>query len=73
MLFAEKKINNEFYYNCQDIFGELEIWSEEKLDKNTIDEITVEALGKVPIGSQDKIRWKLTKKDSWGEDEEENL
>jgi hypothetical protein len=79
MLFAEKKIENGYTYEVNDVFGSIQIESEKQLEGKLLDEIVGVLLrknlraqiisGKVENGGS-KIKYKFVKAPQWSDDDD---
>lgn len=72
MIFAERKTKTGYHYETEDVFGKLDIDSEKKLSKNSLDSIVLGVLqSKQPVGKiGDTISFTFKARSQWEEDEE---
>jgi len=82
MIFQEKKTEKGYNYICQDVFGEVEIDSPEKLDGDTLDGmirvlLKNKATSKTITGEvkteKGIVEYKFVKTDIWSDDDEKDI
>ena len=71
MLYQERKIEDGYHYTTEDVFGIIDLYSDTKLDKDTLDIFVVEIL-KIshPQGYINNVRFKYKGNDDWREDQQ---
>lgn len=83
MLFKEKETEEGFAYSVTDVFGTIDIYAEEKLDGELLDDIVyaildttgtiVSDIGGNIATPKGEIEFEFDAKDAWQEDNEEEL
>ena len=82
MIFQERKKEKGYNYICQDVFGEVEIDSPEKLESDTLDAMISlllknKATSKTVTGEVKSekgiVEYKFVKADMWSDDDEKNI
>lgn len=75
MVFLERTKNKgpfeSYEYSCADVFGELKIKSDKRLDAETLDLIAMKSLKGTPIGEAQGVSWRLKKMNEWEEVKDE--
>ena len=79
MIFQETKTEKGFHYRCEDIFGEVELNTESKLEAGLLDDVVSfllrqnlsakEVTGEVETEAG-KVAYRFVKADLWSEDDE---
>jgi hypothetical protein len=72
MFYQEKNTDEGYEYKNEDLYGWTTIWSEKRLDADTLDQIVCEMVmeKKIKKGHTEGLRFEAKFKDQWLEDKE---